>query len=498
MAAVAIALSAFALAYLAPATEGLGAQMDEGAVVAYSQRVLEGAVPHRDFLTFYGPANPWIVGGAFAAFGESIGIERAVGLAYRLVLVLSLFLIGLRLGGLVGGALTGIVATVLLGQEQIWAYATYGALAFSLLGIALTGWAATANDPRRQAAGLSAGGFTGGAAVLVRFDFALAVALAAVPLLTIIPGRRRLWYVGGLMAAMAVYAVHLALVGPERIARVASDLVASGPGRRLPRPPVTTDLADPGTLFAASVIVLVFFVVVGALLWRRREHEPVPQILVSVGLFGLALVPYVLSRPDWAHIRPFTIVPMSLLPALMILGVMTLISRERLRPWLVAVGAVVTLAVVVNVGDFTVDRVHKLRSVRHAYRGFEDDDSRDAIRAVKARLRALARPGDSLFAGPQDLRRAYLGPTWIYFDLDEFEPASYYMEMNPGTANREGSGLADELRRADWLILTSEFDGRREPNESSKLGPAEPNEVVRDDFCLRLERGDYRLYERCD
>ena len=61
--------------------------------------------------------------------------------------------------------------------------------------------------------------------------------------------------------------------------------------------------------------------------------------------------------------------------------------------------------------------------------------------------------------------------------------------MNPGTANREGSGLADELRRADWLILTSEWDDWNEPNDSTEYGPSEPNEVVRDDFCLRLERG---------
>jgi hypothetical protein len=497
-AAAAICVSAFALAYLAPSTGGLASQQDEGAIVAYAQRVLEGAVPHRDFLTFYGPANPWIVGGAFAVFGESVGTERAVGLAYRLVLVLSLFLIGLRLAGVVAGALAAVVATVLLGRELIWAFATYGALAFGFLGIALTVWAATANDGRRQKAGLLAGGLAGGAAVLVRFDFALAVGLAAVPLLKVIPGGRRWWYGGGLLAAIAVYAVHLALVGPERIARVASDLVASGPGRRLPRPPVTTDLGDPGTMFAASCAVLVLFVVVGLLLWWRREREPVPQLLVSVGLFGLALVPYVLSRPDWPHITPFVIAPLSLFPALLLVGISSLGSRERIRHGLVVGVAIVTLFVAVDYGEFTTGRAGAFRSVRHAFRGFEDDDSRAAARAVMARVRALARPGDSLFVGPQDLRRTNYGPTWMYFVLDELEPASYYMEMNPGTANREGSGLADELRRADWLILSSEWDNWDEPNESTENGPSEPNEVVRDEFCLRLERGEYRMYERCD
>ena len=112
--------------------------------------------------------------------------------------------------------------------------------------------------------------------------------------------------------------------------------------------------------------------------------------------------------------------------------------------------------------------------------------------------RRVTRPGESLFVGPQDLRRTNYGPTYMYFLLRELEPASYYMEMNPGTANREGSGLADDLREADWLILTSEWDDWDEPNESMDFGPSEPNDVVRDDFCLRLERGQYRLYERCD
>jgi hypothetical protein len=206
----------------------------------------------------------------------------------------------------------------------------------------------------------------------------------------------------------------------------------------------------------------------------------------------------VLSRADAPHIWPFVIMPLSLLPVLILVGIGTLGGREPVRRGLVAVVAVVTLAVVVDYADLTVDRARELRNVRHAYRGFEDDDSREAALAMRARVRALSRPGDSLFVGPQDLRRTNYGPTYMYFLLDEFEPASYYMEMNPGTANREGSGLADEVRQADWLILTTEWDNWNEPNESTVNGPAEPNEVVRDDFCLRLERGEYRLYERCD
>ena len=470
--------------------------MDEGAVVAYSDRVLEGTVPHRDFLTFYGPGNLWIVAGAFAAFGESVGTERAVGMVYRLVIVLSLLLIGLRLAGAVAGVLAGVVAAVFMGHDLVWAYATYGALAFGLLGIALMASAATPHRERRETLALALAGLAGGVAVLVRVDFALAVALGAIPLLTLVPARRRWWYVGGLVAASTPYVCHLALVGRERIARVASDLVASGPGRRLPVPGPNV---YPGNLLLVSGLVLLLFIVIGAVLWGRRQYHPRPQILVAVAVFDLAILPHVLARADEGHIRSFAVVPLSLVPAVALLGIDFVGRGMRLRAVLGAGIVLVTLAGVVRFGDFTVDRARELRHVRHAHRGFMDPGSRIEARLVLNRARALARSGETLFVGPQDLRRTNYGPTYMYFELrDLLRPASYYMEMNPGTANREGSGLADELRRADWLILTSAWEDWDEPNDSSKYGASEPNEVVRRSFCVRYASQQYRLYERCD
>jgi hypothetical protein len=493
--AAVVVVTLFALVYLLPETGGRGYEMDEGALVSYPSRVLDGAVPHRDFLTFYGPGNLWLVAGAFATVGESVETERAVGMLYRLVVVGALFLVGLRLAGVAGATLAGLVAAVRMGEELVWAYATYGALAFGLLGIALTAWAATAARGRLVAVGLVAGGVAGGMAVLVRFDFALAVLLGALPLLTLVRARARWWWVGGFLGAMTLYVVHAALVGPERIARVVSDLIASGPGRELPIP---RPWVYPGTLLTLSGLILLLFLGVGAALWRRQQYEPVPQVLVAVALFDLGIVPYALSRADAFHIRPVALIPLGLLPAFALFVVRAAVTKPALRRT-VAVGVIVASSLaIVDYGDFTLDRARETRHVRDAYRGFYDDDSGPAASAVVARTRALARPGDSLFVGPQDLRRTNYGPTYVYFLLSELRPASYYMEMNPGTANREGSGLADELRRADWLILTSEWDNWNEPNESMDYGPSEPNDVVRDDFCLRLERGQYRLYERCD
>ncbi len=493
--AIAVGVAIFTLAYMLPSTVSTAFEMDEGAVNAYASRVLDGAVPHRDFLTFYGPGNPWLVAAFFAVFGESVGVERAVGVVYRVLIVLALFLIGRRLGGLVGGVAAGLIAATLMAEDFVWAYATYGALAFGLVGLALLGETATTAPSRRTGIAVVAAGVAAGCAILVRFDFTPAVVLSALPILALASRWTRIRFAAGFLAALAVFALHLVVVGPERIGRLIGDLLAAGPGRYLQR---QTIWEFPGNLLAVSNVSVALLVVGGAVLTWRLRSELEPRVALAAGIFAAGLLPLTISRMDPLHIRPYSVVPLSLVPGLVLL----VASRIRWGPRSVTLA--VTLAVaastawgVSHYGDYTTQHFRSVRDVKSGYRGFYDDDSAGA-RIVVEHARRVTRPGESLFVGPQDLRRTNYGPTYMYFLLSELEPASYYMEMNPGTANREGSGLADEIREADWLILSSEWDNWDEPNDSEKYGPSEPNEVVRNLFCLRLERGQYRLYERCD
>ena len=56
--------------------------------------------------------------------------------------------------------------------------------------------------------------------------------------------------------------------------------------------------------------------------------------------------------------------------------------------------------------------------------------------------------------------------------------------MDPGVANADDSGLADELREADVVILSTMYDNWDEPNTSMEPGSDEPNEVLDEEFCL--------------
>jgi hypothetical protein len=76
--------------------------------------------------------------------------------------------------------------------------------------------------------------------------------------------------------------------------------------------------------------------------------------------------------------------------------------------------------------------------------------------------------------------------------------------MDPGVANAPDSGLADELRAADVVVLSSIRDDWSEPNDSVLDGPNEANEVLADEFCLvesygegLFHRGLFEVYRRC-
>ena len=72
----------------------------------------------------------------------------------------------------------------------------------------------------------------------------------------------------------------------------------------------------------------------------------------------------------------------------------------------------------------------------------------------------------------------------FYYLFPELVPATYYIEMDPGLADREGSGLADDIATADFLVLTNIWTGWNEPNASDEHLSDEHNQAVADNFCL--------------
>jgi hypothetical protein len=230
-------------------------------------------------------------------------------------------------------------------------------------------------------------------------------------------------------------------------------------------------------------------------------------------MFCVGLLPQAVQRVDSAHLAWVSCVPLGLLPV----AVVELLRRRapRLAPnrrGLVAGGAVL-VGLVLLVPHFTARTYtdYVLQSVDVHRIAFEIDHEgrrfyygrNDVAQAAEPLLRdadRISEPGDRLFVGPTDLRKTPYSDAYLYYMLPELTPATYFIEMDPGVANRKGSRLADDLASADIVILSSVWNDWEEPNDSRKFGPDKPNRVLERDFCLVGEYGDglYELYERCD
>ena len=70
--------------------------------------------------------------------------------------------------------------------------------------------------------------------------------------------------------------------------------------------------------------------------------------------------------------------------------------------------------------------------------------------------------------------------------------------MDPGVANAPGSGLANDLRSSDLVVLSKIWEDRHEANDSTKAGSSAATRVLRRQFCLVGEYNEtFLLYQKC-
>ena len=509
--ALGLVLCALLVAVSVPSFHTPGSAFDEGFALAYPVRVLEGDVPHRDFSTFYGPGNPWLIAGAFAVAGRSQDTERVFGVLYRLLVMLAAAGAAHAIAGRWAALAAGGLAIALLVPLGIWAYAGVAALGCALAAVAAL--AVAWRVGRSGSAAAVAGGVLAGGALLVRPDFGLALVLPAAVLLTGAGRRRLVAFLAGLAPAALALLVHLAIVGPDRLERVVSDARASGSGRTLPFDVASANalFAEPSRLLVLAIVLALAGIAAGLVARRRDAADGRWRALVALGLLALGLVPYALSRLDYVHVFA------PLAPALTVAApaAVALACRARPRVRLVAAlaaGALVLLAAGVSArttfqvplrtqASIVLGRTPQVpwALVRVGPRSFSVPPGiAPAIQQILgAAERERRRGARTLLTGPGDLRRAFANDVYLYFLLADLVPATFYMEFNPLTANRAGSGLAEDVRRADLLILNSAYDESGEPNDSRVNGPGEPNEVVRRYFCEVGIGGTMRLLRRC-
>jgi hypothetical protein len=428
-----------------------------------------------------------------------------------------------------------IAAVIVIPPSGLSALAWIGAVAFGLWSIR-AGVEALEEDvgSRRRTRLLWTAGLLGGAALLYRLDLVLAMAGALGVVLWQLAGRDRRRLVIASLVGVSPYLVHLATAGPGNVIQgmIIEPVFDLRGGRALPLPPNTSDydgfLQRAGTLdeppwglpspkgpIQLSLWLLALGAACGLLLWAGwRAHRQGRTRLLVMAVFATGLAPQALQRADSTHLAWVSCVAFAFLPA----ALAELLPRrlpERMRTagalvvpalLLVAIIPFFTARTYVEAVGQTFGYRRNAMSMEYKGRTFRYA-RRDAVEAVNTLLPLvddITEPGDDLFVGPGDLRYTPYSEAFLYYLLPDLDPATRYIEMDPGVANADDSGLADELREAEVVILSSIRDDWNEPNDSLVAGSDEANQVLAEDFCMvgsfgegLFGRGLYEVYKRC-
>jgi hypothetical protein len=477
-----------------------GGPMDEGLLLVYPEMVQRGAIPYRDFETIYGPATPYLLATVYSIFGTNIGVERTVGLFYRAVILIALFGLARRWGMPIA---TGcmLIGGLLLLPLGVVAYAWLGAMACALCFI----WAmATPGSGRR----CLFGGVLASLAMLFRWDVGPAVLLAAGVLLQPLSWRLRMKFLLGGAIGLVPFGVLFFVAGPERIFNnlFLVPVLRTGPTRRIPLSSVEPFLVR---LFFAQFFAAVFNIAAAIVAVRGRLAKPRDRVLLAIALLGAGILLQAWQRLDLYHVLFVAFLTIGILP----LSLFSILSRRTTNrpPLALALGAAATVAVFVCTiapvlpKNFVARFSEALQTaptgsefVHQGRRSFPVGPPERAVMIGRMldQLEKLSTPGERLFVGPTDLRAAVYCDTFLYHLMPKLRPATYFLEMNPMSANRPGSRLATDIASADWLILNSEWKPASGASELADDGSAEPVNIVRDRFRPIGRYGSFTLFQR--
>ena len=496
-----------------------GAPMEEGFMIVFPERLLHGDIPNRDYLHLYGPGSIWTLAAFMKVFGVSMWTERAVGALQIVGLVAGTTWVGYRWGRYAAFLCGAVTAVVLIPPMGVTALAWVGGVAFAVWSVAVAARALDPGQNRRRL--LLWSGLLAGASLLYRPDLVIAL---GIPLGVLFvwaldgAGRRRLAL--GTAIGVSPYLIHLALAGVGNSVQgmVLDPVFKLRPGRRLPFPPPTNDYTSflnrafafrefpwPFPAFRQPLQIAVWFwtlVAVCVLLvaigvWAKRAGSVHGWRLLALSLLAIGLLPQAVQRADTAHLCWVSCVPFGLLPAF-------LAEAARLR----GARAVPTKAVMLLplallflfphftyrwYADYTAQSFGQRREasnmVNHGGRSFYygRHDVGVAAEEMFADIDRLTKPGDRLIVGPGTFRRTPYSEAYLYYMLPKLVPGTRYIEMDPGVTNAADSGLADELRKADVVIMSTMYDNWVEPNTSQDPGSPVPDRVLARDFC-RVDR----------
>ena len=514
-----------------------GGTMEEGFMLLFPELLKDGQVPNVDFLHLYGPGSLHVLAGWYEVFGNSLASERTFGLLQHLGIIFGLFALARPWGRLAATLVAGLAVFYVLTPIGLTAMAWNGGLALTLWSAVFVVRAVNLAEPRRRRWSWLVAGGLAGLALTYRPDLAIALGLVLGWAMWQRADSRRPLLLGTAVGLLPMwYHLVVAGIGPSFEGMFVDPVFRLRAGRELPRPPSWSRIDGALQAIAEEIppwwriphlsvshaLFLWFFamlamavgLLVVAIRLRRAPGGRTGRsvALLVVALVSIGILPQALQRPDSTHLTWVTCIsfPFSIV-------VVAELVRRRWpavdRRAAIGFGTAAALVATLTFTALFTFRYYLLHTraglgqvpsavpVSRDGRTFWFGSARAAaaLQGAVDDLAALATPGERLLVGPKDLRRTWYSDAVAYWMFPELEPATYYIEMDPGLANAADSSLAADVASADWVLLTGFWDGWYEPNTSIDYGSDAPNEVVREEFC---EVGSYEdalvvLYRRC-
>jgi hypothetical protein len=515
---------------------------DEGITLTAALRVGSGQVPYRDFYYIYGPALPYLVAALFKIFGSTVFVARIADLVLKSLLCASFFL-GLRRYCRLGIAVAfSIVLLFWIFILQLQESAVTPASLFSLWTLFCLQPLFTRDISLRRFAGT---GVLAGMTALFRHDCGIAVLLAAVGSVVVVPLLRpssaparwnKLLIGSVVMLASAALVIVPPLIAYRAVAPwhdLWYDLVQYPVkyyrvSRRLPMRRELGRIGElfillPGfTLLLAAVVSLSFLSSRFAANSRSRNN-PIESagigLLISFGIYAAAMYPKSLVRIEFLQNY------LALVPTLIVIAVL-LDRASWYSLWLkipiyVAMG--ICLLATIRSAQFRTHSGMELKSFMLPYLlrpqtqlplppdtdwcrlggaatshvcFLVGPDHMHAIEFLNGRIC----PGETLYDGLRHHDRVLIDDNGTYFILGRL-PATKWSDMNPHLQNRADiqEQMISELQanKPPYIILDSEYEVFHEPNDSSlSSGVVLLDDFIRQQYKPIKQFGSLTILER--
>lgn len=484
---------------------------DEGIALTGAMRVAAGQIPHRDFYFIYGPAEVCILAGLFKVFGTSLLAERLFDLFIKALLVTSVYAIVLSYCRRAIAVFISMVTILLLFGQKEFGVGTTPVSLLNLVGsyLILPAFAGRVSTRRMLAAGAISG-----LATLFRYDTGVALVGVHACVLSIAIYLRfkgttnrllvfasTFWpYLLGFALLTIPPAIYYLSQAP--LASIVHDIIIFPAkyyhrGRNLPFPGIDLrGLENLGVYLPIAIAGISLYALVERRLRPSARLEKIPEqeewygFLVTFTL--LLLVMYLKGLVRASPLQMY----LAIIPSLLLVAVLYQHQSAFPRPVRISISCLLWLSLLPAAWtalheirfeyvwhSSTAQRIFSFarngrpgtetewckmtNPLTKGFCFFPEDDRVYAIEFISSHTR----PGQTLYVGVSHHDRIFANDNIIYFATQRL-PATRWSHFDPDLQNRYDiqRQMVDELERnaPPYIVLDSEFELSREPNDSAK------------------------------